>query len=54
MPWLGDDSPSDFMDPQEVGAIEVYSETMTPAEFRRGMMGCATVVIWTRTKLRIW
>jgi hypothetical protein len=54
MPWLGEDSPSDFMNPEEVGAIEVYSETTTPAEFRRGMESCATVVIWTRLKLRVW
>jgi hypothetical protein len=54
MPWLGDDSPSDFMSPAEVGAIEVYSEATTPAEFQRGMRSCSTVVIWTRLKLRVW
>jgi hypothetical protein len=53
MPWLGDDSPSDFMSPHEVGAIEVYSEATTPAQFQRGMQGCSTVVIWTRMKLGI-
>lgn len=51
MPWLGDDSPSDFMSPQEIGAIEVYSESSTPAEFQRALGGCSTVVIWTRVKL---
>jgi hypothetical protein len=51
MPWLGEDSPSDFMSPQEVGAIEVYSDATTPAEFQRALRSCSTVVIWTRMRL---
>jgi hypothetical protein len=52
-PWLGDDSPSEFMSPHEIGAIEVYTESTTPAQFQRAMRGCSTVVIWTRMKLGI-
>lgn len=41
-----------YIMPDEVEAIEVYSRGFTPAEFR-GMNPCATVVIWTRWKLRL-
>lgn len=53
MPWLGDDQPTDFVHPQEVAAVEVYSAGMTPAEFSRGANACDTVVLWTRSRLGI-
>lgn len=53
MVWMGDDSPTDFMHPQEIGAIEVYSAGSTPVEFARSLTACETVVIWTRHKLGI-
>lgn len=53
MVWMGDDSPTDFMHPQEIGAIEVYSAGSTPVEFARSLSACETVVIWTRHKLGI-
>jgi len=40
----------DFVKPHEVGAIEVYSPTNTPAEFQ-GRGGCVTIVAWTHRKL---
>ena len=43
-------SPDAFLSGAELGAIEVYDELSTPAEFMRGEQ-CATVVIWTRQKL---
>lgn len=51
--WMGDDSPTDFMHPQEIGAIEAYSAGSTPAEFARTLSACETVVIWTRHRLGI-
>jgi hypothetical protein len=43
-------SPDAFLSGAELGAIEVYDELSTPAEFMRGEQ-CATVVIWTKQKL---
>lgn len=47
----------DFVLPDEVEAIEVYSGGFTPAEFQtlstRANDRCSTVVIWTRWKLRL-
>jgi hypothetical protein len=42
----------DFVKPFEVGALEVYSPTNTPAEFQsvRGA-SCTTIVAWTNRKL---
>ncbi|HUF65712.1 MAG TPA: carboxypeptidase regulatory-like domain-containing protein [Gemmatimonadaceae bacterium] len=51
--WMGDDSPTDFMHPQEIGAIEAYTAATTPAEFARTLNSCETVVIWTRHRLGI-
>ncbi|HUR92297.1 MAG TPA: carboxypeptidase regulatory-like domain-containing protein [Gemmatimonadaceae bacterium] len=54
--WRGS-SPEDFIMPDEIEAIEVYSGSFTPAEFQtlttRGNDRCSTVVIWTRWKLRL-
>jgi hypothetical protein len=44
----------DFVRPHELGAIEVYSPTNTPAEFQsRGGASCATIVAWTQRKLEL-
>lgn len=43
---------TNFLMPSEVAAIEVYSPTMTPSEFRGLYATCATVVIWSDWKLR--
>jgi hypothetical protein len=53
MIWMGDDSPIDFMLPQEIAAIEAYSGATTPAEFQRTMTACETVVIWTKHRVGI-
>lgn len=50
-PWVGEGSPDDYMNPAEVGAIEAYSATSTPAEFQRSFSSCETVAIWTKHKL---
>jgi hypothetical protein len=51
--WMGEDSPADYMHPQEIGAVEAYSAASTPAEFSRTMQSCETVVIWTKHRLGI-
>lgn len=41
----------DFVKPHEVGAIEVYSATSTPAEYQSRGSNCATIIAWTHRKL---
>lgn len=43
---------TEFIMPNEIAAIEVYSPTMTPQEFKTSYATCSTVVIWTDWKLR--
>jgi len=43
---------NDFMHPDEVSAIEVYTPSEAPAQFQvGGNSSCAVVVIWTKTKV---
>lgn len=44
-------TPDEFMSPQEVAAIEVYSGAFVPAEFQSIEGSCRVVVIWTKWKL---
>jgi Carboxypeptidase regulatory-like domain len=41
---------NDFMHPNEVEAVEVYSDVDTPAEFGKPGTSCSTVIIWTKTR----
>lgn len=42
----------DFVKPWELGAIEVYSSSTTPAQYQQsGRGGCATVLAWTSRRL---
>jgi hypothetical protein len=42
----------DFVKPYELGAVEVYSPTNTPAEYApAGRSGCSTIVAWTTRRL---
>jgi hypothetical protein len=42
----------DFIKPHELGAIEVYSGTTTPAEYQpAGRSSCTTIVAWTLRRL---
>jgi len=50
MLWMGGGA-EDFIRPDEVAAIEVYSSGFTPGEFTRPMRDCETVVVWTKTKV---
>ena len=54
--WRGG-TPEDFIMPDEIEAIEVYSGSFIPAEFQtistRANDRCSTVVVWTRWKLRL-
>ena len=49
--WIGEDI-EDFIRPDEIAAVEVYSGAFTPAEFRASMRDCETVVLWTKHILR--
>lgn len=51
--WPLDVSPLNYIQPREVGAVEVYSAAFTPSEFTRTFQICETVVIWTRFGLRV-
>lgn len=44
-------TPDEFMTPQEVAAIEVYSDTFVPVEFQSFEGSCRVIVIWTKWKL---
>jgi hypothetical protein len=41
---------NDFMHPNEVEAVEVYSDIDTPAEYQKPGTSCTTVIIWTKTR----
>ena len=50
------EGPDAYLGGREIGAIEVYTPLGAPAEFMsidRSGQTCATVVVWTRWKLRI-
>jgi hypothetical protein len=54
MPWQST-QPGDvnqFVNPNEVVAVEVYQGSNVPAQYSRGMGGCTTIVLWTRFKIR--
>jgi hypothetical protein len=40
-----------FVQPGEVAAIEVYSGSATPAQFTTPGQDCASVVVWTKTRV---
>ncbi len=43
---------NDYMRPDEVSAVEVYSPSEAPAQFQTGAQSsCAAIVIWTKTKV---
>lgn len=56
--WRGEgpeDSPENFIMPNEIEAIEVYTRSFVPFEFQtQGYDRCTTVAIWTRWKLRLF
>jgi hypothetical protein len=54
MPWQSAE-PGDinqFVNPNEVVAVEVYQGSNAPAQYSRGLGGCTTIVLWTRFKIR--
>jgi hypothetical protein len=50
-PWMGGGI-EDFVRPDEIAAIEVYSSGFTPGEFMGATSNCETVVIWTKQRVR--
>ena len=54
MPWMSA-TPGDinqFVNGNEVVAVEVYAGPGAPAQYTRGMQDCTTVVLWTKFKIR--
>jgi hypothetical protein len=54
MPWQSAE-PGDvnqFVNANEVVAVEVYQGSNVPAQYSRGGEGCVTIVLWTRFKIR--
>ena len=53
MPWLstGDDI-NNFVNGNEVVAVEVYHGGNAPPQYIRAMGDCVTIVLWTRFKIR--
>lgn len=48
--WLGGEI-EDFIRPDDVAAVEVYSGAFTPAQFQAAMSACETVVLWTKQNI---
>jgi hypothetical protein len=43
---------NDYMQPNELAAVEVYSASEVPMEFTQGgNSSCTTIVIWTKTRV---
>ena len=54
MPWQST-QPGDvnqFVNANEIVAVEVYQGSNVPAQYSRGTGGCTTIVLWTRFKIR--
>ena len=50
VPFRGGDI-EDYVLPEEIAAVEVYSTTFTPAEFQDPLRVCETVVLWTKGRI---
>ncbi|MFN2603431.1 MAG: carboxypeptidase regulatory-like domain-containing protein [Gemmatimonadaceae bacterium] len=50
VPWIGE-GVEEFVRPDELAAVEVYSSNFTPAQYRRFSSDCETIVLWTKQKV---
>jgi hypothetical protein len=48
MNGLTADDIDDWVNPDHIAGIEVYSGTFVPGEFQQAMSGCGSIVIWTK------
>ncbi|MEO5904685.1 MAG: carboxypeptidase regulatory-like domain-containing protein [Gemmatimonadaceae bacterium] len=48
MSFLTTEDIDDWVHPEHIAGIEVYSESSVPAQFRVGMGECGSIVIWTK------
>jgi hypothetical protein len=46
--FLTKDELDDYVQPEHILGIEVYSEGSAPVQFQNGMGGCGSIVIWTK------
>lgn len=49
MSFMTKEDIDDYVSPDEVAGIEVYSEGTVPPQFQEGLKGCGSVVIWTKS-----
>jgi hypothetical protein len=47
VPWRGGDI-EEYVTPEEIAAVEVYSGIMVPSQFQDLLADCSTVVLWTK------
>jgi hypothetical protein len=56
MPWREDSGPqsiADYVRPEELQALELYSASMVPPEFNLSpMSNCQVLVLWTSRRIR--
>jgi hypothetical protein len=46
--FLTKDELDDYVQPEHILGVEVYSEGSAPVQFQTGMSGCGSIVIWTK------
>lgn len=48
MPNFSADDVDDFVHPDEIAGIEVYTGAALPPQFQKALSGCGSIVIWTK------
>lgn len=48
IPGITTDDIDGWVAPEKITGIEIYDESMVPAQFNRGMTGCGAILIWSR------
>jgi len=48
MSFLTKDDIDDWVHPEHIAGIEVYSEASAPPQYQVGLSGCGSIVIWTK------
>jgi hypothetical protein len=42
------DDINDWVHPEEIAGIEIYTETTLPPQFHSRLSGCGSILIWTK------
>ena len=48
MTFMSADDLDDYVRPERVAGIEVYTGAVIPPQFQIGLGGCGSIVVWTR------